>query len=90
MEVPKKRTKDLTEAEILQFKSRELKHWMERVMARLHKLVEKAQYDQLTDRFVTLCQLGIKHARKGLVELVKVIQEKWQDPAPPTYLQVMQ
>ena len=89
MQSSEKRTKDLTEEEILRFNRDELEQWMKRVMARLYKLVEKKHYEQLTDRFVALCERGIDHTRKGLIELVKVIQEKWLEPAPSTHLQVV-
>ena len=75
-----KRTKDLLEEDILQFNRVELKKWMSRVMARLYKLVGKRQYTKLTSRFIALCERGIEHARKGLIELVNVIKERWQEP----------
>ncbi len=73
-----KRTKDLTPEEILAFKAAELQHWMNRVMNRLYTLVEQETYFRLSREFVNTCRGGINYAKQGLIQLVKVIQEKWQ------------
>ena len=76
----RKRTKDLTEEEILNFKTVELKQWMQRVMTRLHILLEREAYEKLARHYVDVCRGGIDYAKRGLIQLVKVIQEKWQEP----------
>ena len=76
----RKLTKDLTEAEILGFDTTDLTHWMQRVMARLYKLLDKATYENLAVNYVLTCRGGIDYAKRGLVQLVKVIQEKWTGP----------
>ena len=75
-----KRTKDLTEEEILSFNREELKKWMHRVMARLYTLLKPPAYDQLANEYVATCRRGVEHAKKALVELVKVIQKLWIEP----------
>ena len=84
-----KRTKDLTAEEILQFKRSELKHWMERVLARLYKLLDGRYYAELAAKYVAICSRGIEHAKRGLIELVKVVQKEWLEPAQPTHLHVV-
>ena len=85
----RKQTKDLTAEEILQFKRSELKHWMERVLARLYQLLDGRHYLEIAAKYVAECSRGIEHAKRGLIVLVKVIQEKWRDPAPTTHLHVV-
>lgn len=75
-----KRTKDLTEEEILKFDKQQLVEWMNRVMARLNKLIDRQSYDRLTRQYVSVCRGGLEYAKRGLVQLVKIIREKWQDP----------
>jgi hypothetical protein len=76
-----KRTKDLTPAEILAFEKEELRLWMDRIMRRLYKLVDRTVYDRLTRDFVLASQGGINFVKRGLIQLVQVIKERWQEPA---------
>jgi hypothetical protein len=86
-----KRTKDLTPEEILAFQKKEFEHWMNRVMNRLYKLLEGGhEYKRLAREFVHTCRGGIEFAKKGLIQLVRVIQEKWTEPTPSTHLKVVQ
>ncbi len=80
-----KKTKDLAPEEILAFEKHELEHWMNRVMSRLFLLVEREVYNKLSRDFVLVCRGGIDYAKRGLIQLVKVIQEKW----PETSLHVI-
>jgi hypothetical protein len=74
-----KRTRDLSEEEILQFKKTELRHWMDRAMRRLYTLVNKQRYDELASRFVTLCARGIESVKRALIEVVNIIKQEWRD-----------
>lgn len=75
-----KRTKDLTEAEILSFKPDELEKWMHRVMARLYKLLAPPEYDQLVPEFVATCSRSVAHAKRALVGMVQIIKTLWTEP----------
>jgi hypothetical protein len=80
--MPEKRTWELTKEEILSMGARELRSWMTRVMNRLWKLVDRETYDRLTNPFIVACRGGLEYARKGLIELVKVIKNKMATSRP--------
>lgn len=85
-----KRTKDLTPEEINAFDDNELQHWMNRIMARLHGLVDKKTYSRLARDFVVASGGGNEFIKKCLIQFVELIKSRWPKEDPPLRLVVTQ
>jgi hypothetical protein len=80
-----KRTNQLTAEEIQQMEKGELPHWMNRIMSRLYKLVERPKYDELSKTLITVSR-SIQGIKSFLVGAVNLIKEIWPPQGPRLHL----